>query len=204
MTGDGGSSRDFRLFLDNVFLTEDSGVYVAGSQDSASDYYGSIFPSGKTAPEAQTTDFLEQSGSTVSGQVAFEWVPVQIAKVGDTVTWSMKGSEIAKASQSDAPFTDSGNLFLGYSDWFSSVSDNLDLSYGLFDNVNVYQLPKRDPVELSISIALAGSDVVITFSGTLESASDVTGGWTAIEGATSPYNQAVDPKAGTQFFRVVE
>jgi hypothetical protein len=204
VTGDGGSSRDFRLFLDNVFLTEDSGVYLAGSQDSASDYYGSIFPSGKTATEAQMADFLEQSGSTASGQVAFEWVPVQIAKVGNTVTWSMKGSEIAKASQSDALFADSGNLFLGYSDWFSSVSDNLDLSYGLFDNVNVYQLAKLDPVELSIAIALTGTDVVITYSGKLESASAVAGDWVSIEGATSPYQQTIDPTKGTQFFRVVE
>lgn len=203
-TGDGGSARDFRLFLDKVFLVEDSGVYLAGSQDSASDYYGSIFPSGKTATEAHQADFLKQSGSTASGQLAFEWIPVQIAKVGDTVTWSMKGSEIAKASQSDAPFSDSGNIFLGYSDWFSSVSDNRDLSFGLFDNVKVYQLPLQKPTELSIAIERVGADVVITYSGKLESTSTVTGDWTAIDGASSPYKQAVAPTGGNQFFRVVE
>ena len=204
VTGDGGSSRDFRAFLNNVFLLEDSGVYVAGSQDNSADYYSSVFPAGKTATQAQMEDFIQQTGSTASGQLAFEWIPVQIAKVGETVTWSMKGSEIAKLSQADAPFSDSGNIFLGYSDWFSSVSDNQDLSFGLFDNVNVYQLPENSPVELSISIAQAGTDLVISYSGTLESASAVTGPWTAIDGALSPFSQTNDASTGSQFFRVVD
>ncbi len=204
VTGDGGSSRDFRAFLDSVFLTEDSGVYVAGSQDNGADYYGSIFPAGKTAPQAQMDDFAQQTGSTVAGQTAFQWIPVQIAKVADTVTWSMNGSEIAKLSQAVAPFSDSGNIFLGYSDWFSSVSDNPDLSFGLFDNLKVYQLSERAPVELSLSIAQSGADVVMTYSGTLESASSVTGPWSAVEGASSPFTQAIDSATEKQFFRVVE
>ena len=204
VTGEGGSSRDFRLFLNNIFLTEETGVYVADSQDNTADYYSTIFPSGKTAPEEQMTEFVQQTGSTSSGQVAFEWIPVQIAKVGDTVTWSMKGSEIAAASQADAPFAEAGNIFLGYSDWFSSISDNLDLSFGLFDNVKVYQLPKLDPVDLSISIAIAESDIVITFSGTLQSAPAVDGPWEAIDSATSPFQQAVVSEIDKQFFRVVE
>ncbi len=204
VTGDGGSSRDFRFFLNNVFFTEDSGVYVAGSQDNGSDYHSGIFPAGKSAPEAQQADFDQQTGETVGGQVAFEWVPVQLAKVGDTVTWSMKGEDIVVASQSDGPFSAEGNIFLGYSDWFSSVSDNLDLSFGLFDNVKVYQLPEQTAVELSLSLAVEGGNLELTYTGTLESAPSVAGPWTAVEGAASPFTQAIDASADSLFFRVVE
>ena len=204
VTGDGGSSRDFRFFHDNVFFIEDSGVYVGGTQNNTDDYYASIFPGGKTATEAQQADFAQQTGETVPGQVGFEWVPVQLSKVGETVTWSMKGTDIVVASQSDAPFSDSGNIFLGYSDWFSSVSDNIDLSFGLFDNVKVYQLPENSEVELSLSISLSGSDVEISFSGALESARSVAGPWSVVEGAESPFIQTVDPSQGAVFFRVVE
>ena len=204
VTGDGGSSRDYRFFLDNLFLTEDSEIYLAGSQDNGADYYASIFPEGKSAPEFQTADFNQQVGTTLSGQPAFEWVPVQLAKVGDTVTWTMKGTDIVVASQATAPFSDSGNIFVGYSDWFASVSDNPDLSFGLFDNLKVYQLSEREPVELSLSIAAAGTGVILEYAGTLESASSVTGPWTAVEGATSPFETTVDAGATALFYRVVE
>jgi hypothetical protein len=61
------------------------------------------------------------------------------------------------------------------------------------------------PVELSIGIALTGTDVTITYSGSLESASAVGGPWAAVEVATSPFQQTVvDPAKGNQFFRVVQ
>ncbi len=195
LTGEGGSSRDYRFFLNDVFLTEETGVYLAGSQNSDHGYYGAVFPSGKSAPEPQMTEFPQQRGKTAPGQPAFEWIPVQLIKAGDRVTWSMKGTDIAVASQSTAAFSDSGTFFLGYSDWFSSVSDNVDLSFVLFDNVKVYQLPAR-----GIAIERIGSGARVTFTGTLESAAEISGPWRQVEGAVSPYE--VEVGAGAAFFRV--
>lgn len=203
VTGEGGSSRDFRFFLNNVFLTEDSGVYPAGTQDSTNDYYGSIFPAGKTAPESQVAEFANQAGETSAGQVAFEWVRVQLLKIGDKVTWSMNGTDIAVATQDTAPFNDSGNIFLGYSDWFSSVSDNEFMSFGLFDNVKVYQLPVVDFFDPFIELERVDQNISIHFIGKLERATSITGPWIPVDNAESPYEQAIDSNAEQVFFRVV-
>jgi hypothetical protein len=53
-----------------------------------------------------------------------------------------------------------------------------------------------------ITIGRSGSDVVLTWhSGILLEASSVTGPWTAVSGATSPYSVPVT-SGGVQFFRV--
>lgn len=200
MTGEGGSSRDFRFFLNNDYLMDDRGVYMAGSQDAGNPYYAAIFPEGKVAPDLQLFEFPSQDGATAGGQVAFQWVAVQMIKKGDTITWIMNGIDVVKASQSTAPYSDEGNLFLGYSDWFSSVSDNEFMSFGLFDNLKVYQL--AEAVELSISIDQDASGISIEYTGKLESATSLQGPWSEVENAESPH--AVDPStAEMNFFRVV-
>lgn len=203
VTGEGGSSRDFRFFLNNVFLMEDSGIYLAGNQNNEADYYASIFPAGKSAPEGQIEEFANQAGETAAGQIAFEWVRVQLLKMGDQITWSMNGTDIVVATQETAPFSDSGNIFLGYSDWFSSVSDNEFMSFGLVDNVKVYQLPIIDDIELSIGIERADQNITINFTGTLEQAASINGPWTPVENAVSPYEQAIDSNTEQVFYRVV-
>ena len=152
------------------------------------------------APDLQVFEFPSQDGATAGGQVAFQWVAVQMIKKGDTITWIMNGIDVVKASQSTAPYSDEGNLFLGYSDWFSSVSDNEFMSFGLFDNLKVYQL--AEAVELSISIGQEASGISIEYTGKLESATSLQGPWSEVDNAESPH--AVDPStAEMNFFRVV-
>jgi len=49
------------------------------------------------------------------------------------------------------------------------------------------------------SIALTDGNIVIDYAGTLQSSDDVTGPYTAVEGATSPYQTA--PEGAARFFR---
>ncbi|MDA7618471.1 MAG: Calx-beta domain-containing protein [Verrucomicrobiota bacterium] len=201
LTGDGGSSRDVRFFLNNLFLTEDSGVYPSGSMNNSHPAYASLFVAGKSPPAAQREDFAQQTGETSPGQPAFEWIRVQLAKQGEQVTWTMNGQEVAVASQETGPFSADGNIFLGYSDWFSSVSDNVDLSFALFDNVKVYQLPTEEP--LMIRMTASAGKAVIEFNGKLERASSVLGPWTPVTDAQSPHEIIIDPGMHTEFFRVI-
>ena len=115
----------------------------------------------------------------------------------------MNGTDIVVATQDTASFSDSGNIFLDYSDWFSSVSDNEFMSFGLVDNVKVFQLPAKNDVELSIDVARADQNITINFSGTLEQAASITGPWTPVENAASPYQQTIDSKVEQMFYRVV-
>ncbi len=201
VTGEGGSSRDFRFFLGNDYLMDNRGVYMAGSQDAGHPYYATLFPEGKTAPDLQVFEFPSQDGATVGGQVAFQWVSVQLIQKGDSITWSMNGIDVVKASQSDASYADEGNVFLGYSDWFASLSDNEFMSFGLFDNLKVYQLAET-ATDLSIAIDRDVAGLSIEYTGQLESAPSPVGPWSAVENAQSPH--AVDPSIAEMiFFRVV-
>jgi len=103
----------------------------------------------------------------VGGQVAFQWISVQLIQKGDSITWSMNGIDVVKASQSDASYADEGNVFLGYSDWFASLSDNEFMSFGLFDNLKVYQLAET-ATDLSIAIDRDIAGLSIEYTGQLE------------------------------------
>ena len=74
------------------------------------------------------------------------------------------------------------------------------MSFGLFDNLKVYQL--AEAVELSISIGQDDSGISIEYAGKLESATSLQGPWSEVDNAESPH--AVDPStAEMNFFRVV-
>ena len=104
-------------------------------------YYASTFPGGQTAPAAQA-----QSGALAVGTIGFAWRDVIISKTGSTVEWFINGLKIAAIT--GASFT-SSNIFLGYWDYFPSLSDNTNLSFGLFDNVRVERFVTNVPPYLT-------------------------------------------------------
>ena len=65
---------------------------------------------------------------------------MSITKVGDSVTWAIDGVTIATLGQALGAFTTEGNIFVGYYDAFSSVSDNPATSFGLVDNLRVIEI----------------------------------------------------------------
>ena len=67
-----------------------------------------------------------------------------ITKIGDSVTWAIDGVTIATLEQALGAFTTEGNIFVGYYDAFSSVSDNPATSFGLVDNLVVHDLGAGD------------------------------------------------------------
>lgn len=62
--------------------------------------------------------------------------------------------------------------------------------------------PVADPAVMNITFDNTGVSLEWTGSGVLESASNVTGPWTVVDGATSPYSSPASGDA--QYFRVVE
>jgi hypothetical protein len=54
-------------------------------------------------------------------------------------------------------------------------------------------------VDPTISVSKNGASVVVTYTGTLESAAQVTGPWTPVTGATSPLT--VSPTEPSRFYR---
>jgi hypothetical protein len=168
--GEGGSGDttttsvpDFGAASGTTIFAATSGAYAAGtasnSRGNGNPYYTSAFP-GQNAPAFQQANFPQQTGSTAAGTVGFAWRDMIISKFGSTVEWFIDGLKIATIS--NANFT-AHNVFLGYWDSYSSVSDNAALSFGLADNVRVERLSTNVPPYLtaqpeSQNVA-AGTDV---------------------------------------------
>jgi hypothetical protein len=132
------SMNDFGAFSGTNYYSAASAVYSAGTDSNArgngNAYYASAFPAGQTAPALQQSTYPQQTGSLAVGTVGFAWRDVIISKRGNTVEWSIDGVKLATIT--NATFTAS-NVFVGYWDPFTSLSDNAALSFGLVDNVRV-------------------------------------------------------------------
>ncbi|MEO6183713.1 MAG: immunoglobulin domain-containing protein, partial [Verrucomicrobiota bacterium] len=137
---------DFGAFNGTTYYAAASGVYTAGTASDVrgnnNSFYVSTFPGGQTAPASQM-----QSGALAVGTIGFAWRDVIINKTGSTVDWSINGLKIATISGANST---SSNFFIGYWDYFISVSDNAKLSFGLYDNVRVERFVTNVPPYLTM------------------------------------------------------
>jgi len=149
--GEGGvsdastTSGDYCAYLGAALLGPGSGVYSAGTAASARAnghlYYIGGFGGGLSAPSLQQFNYPQQVGTLLPGTVGFAWHDVLIAKRGTTVEWSMDGVRLATVPSVSLT---ASNVFIGYWDPFTSISDKAALSFGLADNVRV-EIPAVAP-----------------------------------------------------------
>jgi hypothetical protein len=69
-----------------------------------------------------------------AGAVGFKWRNVLIRKTGNKVEWFIDGTKLAGITNG---VFNGNNIFVGYWDGFISISDNLQMSFGLVDNIRV-------------------------------------------------------------------
>jgi len=94
-------------------------------------------------------------------------LPAIVNKTGNTVEWFIDGLRIATIT--GATFT-SSNIFIGLWDSFSSLSDNTNLSFAVFDNVRVERFVTNVPPYLTAQpqgqTNLAGASVTLSVTAT--------------------------------------
>ncbi len=186
------SLNDFGAFSGTTFHAAASGIYAAGTASDArgngNSYYAGTFPGGQTAPALQQSNYPQQTGGLAAGTVGFMWRDVVINKQGNTVEWLIDGLRIATIN--NATFT-ANNIFIGYWDSFASLTDNTNLSFGLFDNVRVERFATNAPPFITaqpLGLAVkSGSNVTftVTAGGTAPLAYQWRFNGTNIAGATS-------------------
>lgn len=149
-TGDGASSLDFRTYSrekqSGYALADVHNTYAAGSQNNTAALYTSTFPAGAAAPAAQTGISSTQNGATLAGTAGFRWHYVEIAKVGNIVTWTVNGNLFATVDATTFIGTlGGGNILFGHSDTSlgAGTPANLfeQLDFTLIDNVTVTPEP---------------------------------------------------------------
>ena len=137
---------DWRAYAGTTLQNTNTGVYSAGTdadvRGNGHPYYENVFPGGQPLPAGQVTNYPQQTGALAVGTVGFAWRDVVINKTGSNVEWFIDGLKIAAIT--NATLTAS-NIFVGYWDSFTSVSDNTNLSFALVDNLRV-EVPATAPL----------------------------------------------------------
>ena len=154
--GDGGSSRDYRLYKDGGEQFVASGQYAVTSNNNSDPAITASFP-GLAPPASQ-----RQTGTTADGTGGFQWMTLLAnddTNAG-TAAFSQKsatsGSSVAIGtvdSNVGSAVNLAGDIAVTYTDLFSSVSDSAALSFGVFDNLVVNAIP--EPSSLAL-VSLAG------------------------------------------------
>jgi hypothetical protein len=156
-TGEGGSSNDWRAFKSPPqFFIPDADM-AAGTHQGSDPYYADFLPA---VPAAQG-----QAGTSVAGSPGFQWITWDIAVVGDIVTINIEKPDASRllivqydktdTSDGSAGVSTDGNISLFYADFFSSVSSNPALAFGMIDNVEVTLIPEPYTA-LLLAAGLAG------------------------------------------------
>ena len=134
-TGEGGSSTDLRSFTNDGFNAP--GINQSPTNNASDPFFADIFPGGvlvDTLPNQGLVD--NQIGDTIAGQMAFTWTEIRIDVVGSQVDFYMNDVLVAQDTDADL----SGNVMLGYGDYFSSVADAPQWLFGVWDNFVVTEL----------------------------------------------------------------
>ncbi|MFT7172486.1 MAG: hypothetical protein ACI9NQ_000698 [Paracoccaceae bacterium] len=150
-TGEGGSSRDYRLYKDagEQFLA--SGQYNVLSNNNSGAEFSAAFP-GLAPPAAQGDATVTSNG--IGG---FQWMTLNalVDQTAGTATFSMtsaaSGNTVSIGTLDagvGSSFATSGSAGVAFADLFSSVSGNPALSFGVFDNLEVTSVPEPSSVLL--------------------------------------------------------
>ncbi len=156
-------------------------------------------PAYDSLPADDFVDYFTSPPFLANGAVSGQWVDVEIAQIGARLTLTINGVEIISRENSAVS---SGTVMIGHMDTYSSTGAE-DANYSLIDNLRVVEL--EGPTEIVIdSITLADGQVVIEWTGSarLQSADSVSGEWTDVDGAMSPYSTT--PDAPAKFYRLVQ
>jgi hypothetical protein len=153
-SGEGGASRDYQAFNDNVEQTGVTGQFNAGNTtaaNNASHPYYAQFGGIDVGAMPQALLFPAQTGLTGPGTFGFAWreVEMRVDSTGgssglSSVSWWIDGLQICTLDSglnSTVPgvpaFATDGAVTLGYMDIFNSLSDNSQMSFGLIDNLRI-------------------------------------------------------------------
>lgn len=150
-TGEGGSTRDYRMYKDTSEQFVESTQYATVTNNSLDSVYTAAFP-GLAAPGSQS-----QTGTTGDGSGGFQWMTIVATvdtvngTVNYTITSAASGNTVEVGtldSNIGNSFATSGSASIIYADLFSSVSDNANLSFGVFDNFIVTDVPEPGSLAL--------------------------------------------------------
>ncbi len=155
--GEGGSSRDYRMYKDTSEQFVASGQYDVDTNNNSGTDLSAFFPS-LAPPQFQQDNYPQQTGMIAAGSGGFAWHHMLITVNGGagTANFSVDGLSIGTLDTNIGnPVATTGAVQVMYADLFSSVSDNPELSFGVIDNFTM----TPEPASLTL-LALGGLAVL--------------------------------------------
>lgn len=150
-TGDGGSSRDYRLYKDINEQFVASGQYAVVSNNQSDVAIAAAFP-GLAPPVAQGDATLTNDGTG-----GFQWMTLEavVNVAAGTATYSLTSDTSGNTvtigtldSNLGDTFGLTGQASIFYGDLFSSIAGDANLAFGVFDNFSVTAVP--EPTSLAL------------------------------------------------------
>jgi hypothetical protein len=146
ITGEGGSSRDWRMYKNTGEQFVASAQYDIDTNNNSGVDLGNYFPS-QSPPQYQQDNFPQQTGQTATGCGGFAWhhmtITVDSTAEPPIANFNVDGLSIGDNGRFGSLIDPTGNIEVMYADLFSSVSDNAQLSFGVIDNL-VVSSPRLD------------------------------------------------------------
>lgn len=199
---DGDSGSDFRFYKDDAFQVGNLGDEPTVEQQAQKDQYTHEFINNISEPYvsafpgvdiSEILDFIE--GTTPDGSGGYRWMTIEAEVDTDaigvgttddpglatfTLTDAATGNSVEIGtidnSNGNGVVSMTGDVAVVFADVFSSVSNDQELSFGMFDNLIVSRLEDvSDPLDCSGDGSVGSADVACatadTISATLEAAS---------------------------------
>ncbi len=142
-SGEGGSSRDYRMYKNAGEQFVASGQYDVDTNNNSGVDLSAFFPS-QSPPLFQQNNYAQQTGSTAAGAGGFAWhrMVITVDSNAGTANFAIDGLSIGTLDANiGSAFDTTGNVQVMYTDLFSGVSDNAELSFGIVDNFLVTPEP---------------------------------------------------------------
>lgn len=217
VTGEGGSSRDYRAYVGNpegapIELRGEAGGFLDRDGDgiAAVDVIEDPFdPS-----DAELEALFPAPDFETPGAPGKRWVRVEVVQQSGEIIWKIEGHEIARRANT-SPY-DSGTIVLGLMDIFIEVAHPKEDAFVIYDNVDVVRVePGTAPLPTDLRILRAGDSVRISFIGggfadqyRLQSRSELnpTGAWVdsavRFEKVGDRFEVSVPIQQSLEFFRI--
>jgi len=150
-TGDAGSGTDLRAYESGSLQGLGDGgfnpVLTGLNHPNIGGELG-LFPA-TPAPAAQVALFPSQIEFTRAGAAGFAWRHYSVFVTGTKAVFFVDGLHVVSLDSADGTgFSTTGKVGLVYADIFSSVAGNPAVSFGLFTNVEVTDVP--EPASLAL------------------------------------------------------
>lgn len=165
VTGEGGSSRDYRAYVGNpegpaIELRGEAGGFLDRDGDGVAEV--DVIDDPFDPSDSELESLFPAPTFETPGAPGKRWVRVEVIQRSGEIIWAIEGHEIARRVNTSSYI--SGNIVLGLMDIFIEVAQPKEEAFVIYDNVTVVSVETGPaPAPTDLRIVREGDSVKISF-----------------------------------------